>query len=218
MSLRNSFLAGHLYRFIEKSVLPKLDPIIESPNQFTILGLVFAVIVPFGFYVHPIFGLVFILLSGLSDVIDGMVARSRGMNSGFGAFLDSSIDRISDFCYLFGFWILFWNSSQLILASSLIFLSLLLTFMISYLKAKAEALESACDKGFMERGIRTVYLLIWVFMICIFPSAFKLICWSGIMLYMGLTFATVLQRIIHIRKQLKGKDPAQEHQTPRARL
>jgi len=203
MSLRKTFVADYFCRFIENSVLPKIEPIIENPNQFTMLGLVFAVIVPFGFYVHPIFGFLFVMLSGTADVIDGMVARSRGMDSGFGAFLDSSFDRISDFFYLFGFWILFWDSSRLILASALILLSLLFTFMTSYLKAKTEALGSTCEKGLMERGMRTVYLLAWALLLCIFPSAFGLIRWFGLILFVALTSATVVQRISHIRLQLK---------------
>ena len=167
------------------------------------LGLGFAAIVPFGFYVHPVFGLLFIMLSGISDVIDGLVARNRGMDSGFGAFLDSSIDRISDFFYLFGFWVLFWKGDRLILASSLIFFSLIFTFMISYLKAKAESLGSTCEKGFMERGVRTVYLLIWALLICIHPSASGPIRWFGLILFVVLTLSTVIQRIVHIRIQLK---------------
>jgi CDP-diacylglycerol--glycerol-3-phosphate 3-phosphatidyltransferase len=202
MSLRQTATARYFCRFIEKSIIPVLAPVIDSPNQFTIIGLVFAVIVPFGFYVHPVFGLFFIMLSGVADVIDGLVARSRGMGSGFGAFLDSSLDRISDFFYLFGFWVLFWKSEWLIPASILVFLSLLLTFLISYVKAKAEALRSTCDKGFMERGVRTVYLMSWALLLCLFPASSRLVLWSGLALFVLLTLATVIHRIVHIRNRL----------------
>lgn len=211
MALRQTAAAGHFCRFIEKSVIPVLAPVIDSPNQFTIIGLVFAVIVPFGFYVHPVFGLFFIILSGVADVIDGLVARTRGMDSGFGAFLDSSFDRISDFFYIFGFWVLFWESRWLIPASILIFLGFLLTFMISYLKARAEALRSTCDKGWMERGVRTVYLMVWALLICLLPASSRLILWSGLVLFLLLTLATVIHRIVHIRNRLTGQTRRQSN-------
>ena len=208
MPLRKTILADHFYRLIEHRILPRLDPFIESPNQFTMLGLGIAIIVPFGFYVHPFFGLLFILLSSVSDAIDGLVARRRGLNSEFGAFLDSSIDRISDFFYLFGFWTLFWEEEWLVLASALIFFSLIFTFMISYTKARAESLGCTCEKGFMERGVRILYLLIWALLICIRPSAAGLIRWAGLFLFIVLTLSTVIQRMVHIRAQLKyAKQP-----------
>ena len=202
MSLRKTFLAFYFCRFLEKSILPKIEGIFTDPNQFTLLGLMLAVIVPFGFYAHPAFGLLFIALSGLADVIDGLDAKKRGMNTAYGAFLDSSVDRVSDFSYLIGFWILFWGGKQFILASMLIMLSVLFSLLTSYIKARAENLGSSCDVGLMERGVRIIYLLIWASLLCIVKSFFDVILWAGLVIFCILTLATVLQRTIHIRLNL----------------
>lgn len=203
MLIRNSFPAGIYYQFLEKFILPGLMRHSIEPNHFTLVGLLLAIVVPFGFYIHPVLGFLFIVLSGLADSIDGIMARNHGMDTDFGAFLDSSMDRISDFFYLFGFWTLFWNSDKIILASSLIFLSFLFSTMISYVKAKAKELKYKCEVGLMERGFRTIYLIIWALLLCILPSIQEAILWTGLALYCALTMLTVTQRIIYIKSQLK---------------
>ena len=172
MALRNSILADYFYRFLKRTHLSKIEDSLLKPNQLTVLGLVLAVFVPFGFYVHPFWGLLFMALSGFADAMDGLVAKNQGINTVFGAFLDSSFDRISDFFYLFGFWVLFWRSEQLIVASALILFSILFTFMISYTKARIEGLGGTCEVGLMERGARTLYLIVWAFLLCILPPVF----------------------------------------------
>ena len=201
MALRNSIIADYFYRFLKRTHLSKLEDSLLKPNQLTVLGLVLAVFVPFGFYVHPFWGLLFMALSGCADAMDGLMAKKQGINTIFGAFLDSSFDRISDFFYLFGFWVLFWRSEQLIVASALILFSILFTFMISYTKARIEGLGGTCESGLMERGLRTLFLIVWALLLCILPPAFDTILWLGLLLFCLLTLITVIQRIIHIRSQ-----------------
>lgn len=203
MSLRNTFLADYYYRILKNRLLPKIAHVFATPNQFTMLGFVLALIVPFGFYLHPVFGLLFIVLSGIADSMDGLVARSRGMDTVFGAFLDSSLDRVSDFLYLLGFWVLFWEGKLLILASALIFSTFLFAVMISYTKARSESLGGTCEAGLMERGVRTIYLIVWALLLCIFPADGDKILWSGLILFCILNFVTMMQRILHIRSKLE---------------
>lgn len=205
MSLRESFLAVCFYRVLEWSLLPRMERLAITANQLTTLGLVAAIIVPLGFYVHPLLGMVFIILSGAADATDGYVAKTRGMATAYGAFLDSCFDRISDFFYLFGFWVLFWNKDGLIIASFLIFLSGLFSIMVSYIKAKSQSVGVNCEAGLMERGWRTVYLIVWALISGIFfrhPAA-QIILWLGLILFCGLTFMTVIQRLLHVRRQLQ---------------
>jgi len=201
MALRNSILADYFYRFLKRTHLSKLEDSLLKPNQLTVLGLVLAVFVPFGFYVHPFWGLLFMALSGCADAMDGLMAKNQGINTVFGAFLDSSFDRISDFLYLFGFWVLFWRSEQLIFASALILFGILLAFMISYTKARIEGLGGTCESGLMERGLRTLFLIVWALLLCVLPPAFDTILWLGLLLFCLLTLITVIQRIVHIRSQ-----------------
>ena len=106
-SLRDTKLAGYYYTFLAENILPFLEKAAVSPNQLTILGFVFAVLVPAGFLFHPWYGFAFMLLSGMADTLDGQLSRVQGNGSIFGAFLDSTLDRASDFLFLAGFWILF---------------------------------------------------------------------------------------------------------------
>ncbi|MGA8020705.1 MAG: CDP-alcohol phosphatidyltransferase family protein [Desulfobacterales bacterium] len=201
MTLRKSFLAEPYYRWLDKRILPYVNRLTLSPNQFTLVGVLLAAAVPIGFFLYPVVGLLFMLISGFVDTLDGILARRRNAASVFGAFLDSTLDRISDFFYIFGFWTLFWNSDRFILASGLIFASSLTTVMISYVKARSEALGGTCSIGWMERGWRTIYLIIWAFLICVLPPLADLILWAGLVLYFVLTSVTVLQRITHSRME-----------------
>ena len=201
MTLRRSFLAGPYYRWLDQRILPYVNRLTLSPNEFTLVGVLLAAAVPIGFFLHPVVGLFFMLISGFADTLDGLLARRRNAASVFGAFLDSTLDRISDFFYILGFWILFWNTNRFILASGLIFASSLTTVMISYVKARSEALGGTCGIGWMERGWRTVYLIMWAFLVCVLPPFANLILWAGLDLYFVLTSITLLQRIIYSRKE-----------------
>lgn len=199
--LRKSFLSDPYYRWLDKRILPHVNRLTLSPNQFTLVGVLLAAAVPIGFFLHPVFGLFFMLVSGFADTLDGLLARRRNAASVFGAFLDSTLDRISDFFYILGFWVLFWNANRFILASGLIFASSLTTVMISYVKARSEALGGTCDIGWMERGWRTIYLIIWALLVCVLPFFADLILWAGLGLYFVLTCITVLQRISYSRRE-----------------
>lgn len=199
--LRKSFLSDPYYRWLDKRILPHVNRLTLSPNQFTLVGVLLAAAVPIGFFLHPVFGLFFMLVSGFADTLDGLLARRRNAASVFGAFLDSTLDRISDFFYILGFWVLFWNANRFILASGLIFASSLTTVMISYVKARSEALGGTCDIGWMERGWRTIYLIIWALLVCVLPFFADLILWAGLGLYFVLTCITVLQRISYSRME-----------------
>lgn len=198
ITIRESSLGTNFYRILEKSLLPATKILFKKPYHFTVLGLFLALIVPFGFYIHPIFGFFFIACSGLADVMDGLLAKKQNATSVRGAFLDSSFDRISDFLYLLGFGVLFLKSEMVVWGGMLILLSILSTFMISYVKARAGGLGVRCEKGLMERGLRTTCLITWALLLSIIPAAYGIILWSGIIIYCVLTLTTLIQRIYHI--------------------
>ena len=201
MPLRDTILADYFYRILDRTRIPQIEHPSVNPNQFTIYGLILGVMAPMGFYIHPVFGLICIVLSGSADAMDGMVAKNKNSHTLFGAFLDSTFDRISDFFYLVGFWVLFWGSEWLILATFLTFAACLFSFMISYIRARAESLGGKCDKGLMERGLRTVYLVAWALALCILPPFFEPVLWIGLSVFCLLTLFTLIQRIIHIRSE-----------------
>ena len=200
MSIRNSYLAILFYRFSDKHLLPVLKQYFHNPNHITSLGMVMAVLVPIGFAFHPIAGSIIITISAVIDVLDGHFARTFDRSSEFGAFWDSSLDRISDFFYLMGFWVLFRHNPHFIFATFMINYALISTFMISYVKARAEALPKSCRKGLMGRGIRTLYLIFWSLLLGSISNNMRLL-WFGLGLFCLLSTITVIQRMLEIRSQ-----------------
>jgi CDP-diacylglycerol---glycerol-3-phosphate 3-phosphatidyltransferase len=100
-----------------------------------------------------------LLVGGLLDVFDGGLARLRGEASRAGAFLDSVVDRISDLI-LFG--CLFWSlaGQGRTPAAALALTSLIVSLMVSHVRAEAEAMGLSLTEGFMQRLERYVLLMI----------------------------------------------------------
>ena len=212
LCLRTSFLGSAYYRLLQNSLLPLLQGMGLRPNQITLLGTAIASLVPLGFYMHPFVGLLLMVASGIADSLDGLMARQHSQASVFGAFLDSTLDRLSDFFYLAGFWVLFWTHPKKLLATVIVFCALLFTLLISYIKARAQALGGRCEVGFMERGARVVYLIVWGISIALFPHAMNILLWLGLWIYCALTLATVIQRIFHVRSQVMAFSPSKRAQ------
>lgn len=98
-------------------------------------------------------GALLILLGGFFDLVDGVVARHRGLSSRFGAFLDSTLDRYVDAVLLVGLSVHFARQGEpghVALAGA----ALALSFLVSYAKARAELVLASFEVGWMERGER----------------------------------------------------------------
>lgn len=194
MDWRQSKAAQLSYRVLDQYIAPRAENL--SPNQASLIGLGLAVLVPLGFSLAAILGVLIMAVSAASDGLDGHLARQRGELTRLGAFLDSTLDRCADFFYLMGFWVFargigldaFWFSALLLLA-------LLASFLISYSKARLEALGGRCDIGLMDRASRTVYLLAWGLVLALIPPARVPILWIGLAGYLVLVLVTVGQRV-----------------------
>jgi phosphatidylglycerophosphate synthase len=95
-----------------------------------------------------------ILLSGLADVMDGEVARGRGVASKAGAFLDSTLDRFSEFAAFIGLAVFFgsgWRSVAVLVALGG-------SLLVSYTRARGESLGVLCKSGLMQRAERILLL------------------------------------------------------------
>lgn len=127
------------------------------PNTLTIAGFLTTVAASLVLLRNLALGGIFIIIGGLFDVLDGVVARANGKGTKFGAFLDSVLDRFSDAFILIAVgWNLYNHGS--IWGLMLAVLTLVGSFMISYIRAKAEGLGEKCTKGIMERPERVVLL------------------------------------------------------------
>jgi len=201
-SLRTSTLATAYYKLMQRYLLPHLPAWGLTPNRLTWMGMLVSITVPLGFWVHPAWGFILILISGMADSLDGLMARHENRSSLWGAFLDSSLDRISDFFYLLGFWVLLSQRASPAWAGLAVFICLLLTMLISYTKARAGALGCSCPVGLMERGLRVTFLMVWALVLILLPALRSVNLWLGLALYGALCLATVFQRVVYVRHQM----------------
>lgn len=188
-----------------KSIDPIASALIKAhitADQVTIFGAALATFVSAKFLAQGDFLIGGILLSliGLSDLLDGTIARLSGTAGSWGAFLDSSLDRIVDGA-IYGSLIFFYAknfdvNSNLIAA---LLIGLLGAFVTSYTRARWESLGVVGKVGLAERSERTIAmftgLILTGFGLDVMPVVIH-----------GLAIAstiTVFQRVMFVRKQLK---------------
>jgi len=135
----------------------------------------------------------------LSDLLDGTIARLTGSDSRWGAFLDSTLDRVVDALVLVSIAAYFLEKDVIdtkVLAATSV--ALVMGQMTSYIRAKAESLGVQCKVGLAERAERT--LVVWI---ALLVSGLGWFCLSGAMYLLAvITTFTVIQRVVHVRKQL----------------
>lgn len=138
-----------------------------SPNTLTFIGLLINIVAAifFGYArgdhaVRYFFyaGLV-IFGAGIFDMVDGRVARQTNQVSVFGAFFDSVIDRYSDVALFFGLLVYYARGNRFFYVVLVAFV-MTASLMVSYTRARAEALIGSCKVGFMERPERVVLILL----------------------------------------------------------
>jgi CDP-diacylglycerol--glycerol-3-phosphate 3-phosphatidyltransferase len=130
------------------------------PNTLTLIGVIVNVGAAWALGFHR-FGLAFVimLVANIFDFIDGKVAHELQLQSQFGAFWDSTLDRFSDLALLTGLIFLYsklGRSDYVMIAA----LTLIFSIMTSYARARAESLVQRCKVGFMERPERIVLFMI----------------------------------------------------------
>lgn len=167
-----------------------------SPHGVTVFGFVTAFLVPLGFGLSRSLGLVLLCLSAVADSADGFLARQQGQESPFGAFLDSTLDRGADFFYLSAFYLLFAQTFSPGPWLTILFFTMFLgTVLISYTRARIEGLGERCAQGIFGRVERTIFLVVWTLVLCIFPRHTSGVLILGVVAYSLLTWVTVGQRI-----------------------
>ena len=167
-----------------------------TPNQVSVAGGLFNVAAA-AFIINGNFltaGLLYLLAGGI-DLLDGLVARLSNQETMFGAFLDSTLDRVSE-GVVFAAIVYHLATGGDAVASSFVVLALLGSLLVSYMRAKAEALGIECKVGIMTR-LERVLLVSGGLLFGFLPLA--------IYLLVVLTTFTVGQRMIHIFAQLDPK-------------
>ena len=100
-----------------------------------------------------------IIGAGIFDMVDGRVARQTHQVTVFGAFFDSVIDRYSDVVLFFGLLVFYARGNRLFYVFLAAFV-MITSLMVSYTRARAEALIGKCKVGFMERPERVVLIIL----------------------------------------------------------
>lgn len=195
---------------LRKSVYPLIEDLLLragsllhakgiTPNQLTLAGFLLNLMTGWLYASgHLLGGTAVLVIAGLADMLDGALARASGQATKFGAFLDSTLDRYSDFFLFGGLALYFVRQGQYDLF--LVTLGAMAgAFVTSYAKARAENLIEKCNAGFFERAERVILLGIGTLITPALP-------WVLWILLIG-TNATAVQRILYTRKALLGKKP-----------
>ncbi|MBI3307574.1 MAG: CDP-alcohol phosphatidyltransferase family protein [Candidatus Omnitrophica bacterium] len=190
---------------LRKTVYPKVENLLNqlagelnrnglSPNQLTLGGAAINFVTGWIYASgHLFWGGVFLLIAACGDLLDGPLARISGRTSKFGAFLDSTVDRYSDFFVLAGLALYAANGGHLdwfLLIMGIIAGS----FVTSYAKARAENLIPNCGVGVFERAERVIILALGTLIFPIFPLTLWILCIG--------TNATAIHRILYTKKNL----------------
>ena len=186
-----------------------IDPVVTvlarlhvSPNALTIMGMLFHIL--FAWLIATgrmqLAGIAISLLVPL-DALDGALARKLGRTAGgFGAFLDSTLDRIAEIILYVGYMIYFIDQDEIWFVAAA-YVALTGSLMVSYTRSRAEALGVSCKVGLFTRVER--YVVIVLSLIINRPE------WGLVILAIGTSF-TVIQRIYHVWNQMKDRDVEQE--------
>ncbi len=176
------------------------------PNAITTLGFAVTVVAGWLYSVDHVRTAGFmVLLGGLLDIFDGRVARVSGLASKFGDFYDSTLDRISEIVMYIGFMTLYNRyGAQMadVWMTYVIAIALAGSLMVSYTRAKAEALGFDCSVGLMQRAERIVLLGL--------GSLVFGLAWNGAVLSVliiavaVLTNITAVQRIVWVYRHGTG--------------
>ncbi len=162
-----------------------------KPDALTFTGLVVnigaAYVIATG---HFLLGGVLVLVAGLFDLLDGALARFVKQTRKFGAILDSTVDRISEaaiFCGLLVWYMLEGSTLEVVL----IFAVLIGSFLVSYVRARAEGLGLECKIGLFTRAERVIVLAIGLMVNQIVIA---------LLILAVFVYITVVQRLVHLRR------------------
>ena len=177
-----------------------------SPDTVTFVGTVGVcagalVFFPTG---HLLFGVLFITAFVFSDLIDGKMARELGRSSKFGAFWDSTLDRIGDGAVFGGLVLFFAGPGDSTLYTAVALYCLVMGSVTSYARARAESLGMDAKGGLAERADRLVLILVATGLGAIFDVPFLMYAALWILVFAN-TY-TVVFRVLKVRRQALALD------------
>jgi CDP-diacylglycerol--glycerol-3-phosphate 3-phosphatidyltransferase len=180
-----------------------------TPNALTTAGvslcLAASVVVFFEYRSPWLFywlGALLFVVGSILDILDGALARAGGKTTPFGAFLDSTTDRVGEAAMLGAIALIFHRYDHPV-ALGLAFAGVAGSLLVSYTRARAEALGLKGDVGIGSRAERVVVITAGLVLA---PISIWLLV-AAISLLTATAWITVLQRILFVRKQLTEREP-----------
>jgi phosphatidylinositol phosphate synthase len=150
----------------------------------------------------PLAALFALAVGTLADTLDGQVAKAAGGGTAFGAFLDSTIDRLSDAALFIGTVLLAATTGQVALVWWGL-VALTSSFLVSYVRAKGESMGVGATVGPAPREARIVIFLLGLAAWAVF--GLELVFAAGVLIVALLSSVTLLVRVVHVGRQLSTK-------------
>ena len=172
-----------------------------TPNKLTVAGLVLNIAsTPLIISGHFIWAAVVMLIASSFDMLDGAVARVSEKVTPFGAFFDSVSDRLAEGIVLGAVGIWYAREGDFVMLA-VVFIVAICSFLVSYTRARAEAVGLDCKVGFASRPERVVGLGIGF----VFANLWGGIVLNAMLLLLAvLTTMTVVQRVLDVRRQMES--------------
>jgi CDP-diacylglycerol--glycerol-3-phosphate 3-phosphatidyltransferase len=179
-----------------------------TPNAISLTGFALCVVAAVLVWqeLWVLGGLAFIVGS-VCDTLDGRYSRMSGKGTPFGAFLDSTLDRIEEGIVLTAVGAYFSKQGNDVAVAAVV-LAVLASLMVSYTRARAEALGVECKVGIADRPVRVVILSIGLVLAKGAGIVDVELLAPAVYVLAALSIVTVVQRIWHVRKQLIAAAPA----------
>jgi CDP-diacylglycerol---glycerol-3-phosphate 3-phosphatidyltransferase len=174
-----------------------------TPNMVTVAGTVgmsasALALFPTG---HLLAGVIVCTICVFTDVLDGTLARMKGTTGPWGAFLDSTLDRVADASVFGGLAVYFIYGGHSRLLAGVALFCLVAGALVSYAKARAESLGVRCDVGIAERTERLVIALVAAGLAGL---GVPYVLAVGLWLLAALTLITLGQRVLAVRSATVG--------------
>ncbi len=172
-----------------------------DPNVVTLVGLAIQVLVAVAIIEGRLLVAgVIAIVAALADGLDGAVAKASGDTTKFGALLDSSVDRLSDALFFVPVAWLYGVSPHPQQAgqewvAALALTALVASFLVSYVKARAQGLGYECSVGLVERAERLILMIVGLILSPLLPLILAVLA--------TLSVVTFVQRLLHVRSQMK---------------
>lgn len=179
-----------------------------SPDAVTLVGTIGVCVGALAFFPRGelLYGVLFITAFVFSDLVDGAMARQTGRTSKFGAFWDSTLDRVGDGAIFGGLALYFAGpgDSQLYLVLTLV--CVVMGAVTSYARARAEALGYHAEVGIAERADRLVGILVLTGLGAIFDL--PVLMYAALWVLAAASTITVVQRVWVVRQQALAEERA----------